>query len=686
MYKVGVDVGGTFTDCVVLDSEGDIHEFKAPSTPDDFSRGVIDAIQEAAIAYGLTMQQFVGEVEVIFHGSTVATNALLTRKLAKTALITTKGFRDVLEIRCSLKAETKSIYDFFIPPYEPIVPRYLRFGVEEITRRSGEITKSVDEAEVKSAIEKMKKEGVEAVAICFINSYANPENEQKVAEICRRGLDGVYVAASCDIFPQLGEYARVSTCAISAAVGPVVSRYLTTLEESLIGLGFDGQLLIMQSNQLSQSPSAIIKKPVYLINSGPCTAPAGGRYLGEFLQEHNFITGDMGGTSFDMGVIRDSTISMSLGKWLEDDWVGIEMVDVEYIGAGGGSLAWINPLGLLCVGPASAGAAPGPACYGKGGEEPTVTDANVILGYVPDDYFLGGKARLDADLAKSAVKKIADKLNLTVEQAAHAIVTTANSNMVNGIVQISTKKGYDVRDFCLLAYGGAGPVHAAFLAESLDIPTVIVPKFASSFSAWSMFTLDIGRGYIRSFICSTDSANLDTINQIYQEMMSESIEEFVPLKIPGESVIITKSAEVRYKDQFYDIEIGLPREDITSEDITRMVEDFHQRHEGLYGFAMRSDQVEFRHLRILARVPMPKVTMKMIAAGTEDASEAFKRKRQCFFNGDYVETSVYDGARLKAGNIVRGPAVIEVATTTVVIPGVFSCRVDEYGNYIMRRK
>ena len=686
MYRVCVDVGGTFTDCVVSDQKGNLREFKAPSTPDDFSRGVLDAMQEAAIAYGKSVRDFTSEVEVLLHGSTVNTNALLTRRLAKTALITSKGFRDVIEIRCSLKAETKSIFDFFIPPYEPVVPRYLRFGVDESVSPTGEIIKPVNESEIKDVISRLKKEKVEAVAICFINAHANAENERKTAQICRQEMEDVYIATSSDILPQLGEYGRASTCVISAALGPVTSKYLTTLEKRLADANFKGQLLVIQTNQFAQSPSAIIRKPVYLINSGPATAPAGASYLGKFLKKKEFITGDVGGTSFDMGIIHRGKVGMRLGRWLEDDWVGIEMVDVECIGAGGGSLAWVNPLGLLCVGPASAGAMPGPACYGKGGDKPTVTDAAVILGYIPHDYFLGGRITLNTELARRAIKTIADKINLSIEQTAQAIFCTINSNMVNGIMQISTKKGYDVRDFSLLAFGGGGALHAAFLAETMEIPRVIVPKFAASFCAWSMFALDIGRGYVRSYISSTDTAKPDVINRLYEEMINEAVEEFTPLKIPRNSIRISKSAEVRYNEQFYNIEVPLPEGTITSTEIVQMVDHFHKKHEEAFGFSMRFSPVEFRNLRILASVPHPKIKVKAIELGTEDCSAAFKRKRDCFFGTGYVETPIYDSARLKYKNVIPGPAVIEEVTTTVVIPKTFKCTVDKYGNYVLTRR
>ena len=685
MFRVCVDIGGTFTDCVVLDDKGNLSQFKAPSTPADFSLGVLNALEEAAAVYSQTREGFIGKTELIVHGTTVATNALVTRNVAKTAMITTEGFRDIIEMRRSLKIETKSMYEAFIPPYEPIVPRYLRFTVNEETLYTGEITKPVDEDEVKNVIEKIRKEGVAAVAICFINSYANLENERKTAQICEQELKDVFVTYSSDLLPKMGEYERESTCVISACVGPVVSRYMVSLEERLKEDGFKGQLLIMQANQYTQSVSAVKRKPVYLMGSGPAAAPAGGAYLGDILGEPNLITVDMGGTTLDASLIKDGEVALAAGKWLGDERLGVKVVDISSVGAGGGSIAWIGPLGLIRVGPQSAGAEPGPVCFGKGGEEPTVTDSAVVLGYIPSDFFWGGKLKLDVDLAKSAVRKIAERMNMSIEQAAQAIFTTVNTNMANGVTEISTRKGYDVRDFSLLAFGGGGALCGAFIAGLLDIRKVIVPKFAASFSAWSMFSLDIGRDYVRSYICPLSAASPDVVNQLYREMFADALTEFEILSVSNQDLAISKYADVRYQGQYHEVEMGLNAGEMTSRDIEQLAEEFHQRHEELYTFSMPWVPIELRNLRLIAKVEVQKINVKTIAAGTKDASGAMKTKRPCFFNGGYVETPIYDSSRLKSGNFIPGPAVVEEPVTTLVVPDGFHCRIDKYGNYILRR-
>ena len=686
MFKVCVDIGGTFTDCVVSDEDGDLSQFKAPSTPKNFEQGVMDSLQEAAAGYGLTPEQFISQIELLVHGCTVATNAVVTRNLAKTAMVTTKGFRDIIEMRRANKIETKSMYDANIPPYDPIVPRSLRFVMEEETRYDGTLSKPINKGELKIIIEKLKKEKVEAVAVCFINSYANPENERTTAELLQKFLgEDVFVTSSADILPTMGEYERMSTAVVSACVGPVVARYTTKLEEALDTSGFKGKLFIIQANQFAQSVTALKRKPVYLIGSGPSAAPAGGVFLGSFLGESNFIGGDMGGTTFDASLVYKGEVSLTAGYWLGEERVGIKAVDVTSIGAGGGSICWINPLGLLQVGPQSAGADPGPCCYAKGGTEPTVSDAAVVLGYLPSDDFWGGKMKLEVDLAKGALGKVADPIGMCLEDAAEAVFTTVNSNMADGITEITTKKGYDVREFSLLAIGGATPLSAMFIADLLNVKKVVIPRFAPTFSAWSMFCLDIGRDYVRSFICPSGNANPGDINSLYEDMVEEALKEFAVLNLSREDLTIIKSADVRYAGQYHEVEMTAPDREIDTADIESLVEEFHRKHMELYTFSLPWVPVEFRNLRLIAKSKGKKIKMKTIDAGDADASAALKRSRQCSFNGTFRETNIYDAKKFKAGNVVTGPAIVEHPLTTTVIPEGWECKIDEYGDYIARR-
>ena len=684
MFKICVDTGGTFTDCIVLDGQGTLYEFKSPTTPWDFSEGVMNTIVDAAGSFGESPADFLKQTDWIVHGTTVSTNALVQRKLSKAALITTKGFRDIIEMRRSLKIETKSMYDAYIPPYEPIIPRYLRYTVAEKTRASGEIVTAVDEDELKQVIEKIKKEQVEAVAICFINSYANSENEVKAAEICRQNLDdGVFVSCSSLLLPKMGEYERESTCVINASVGPIVKNYLTMLETKLRDAGFANQLLIVQANQFVQSVGAIVAKPVYLTGSGPAAGPAGAVYLGETIGEDNFLIGDMGGTTWDASLVKDRKVTLKVGEWLGDDRLGIKVADVISVGAGGGSIGWLDPLGLLRVGPQSASSNPGPACYGRGGTEPTVTDAAVILGYINPDNFNGGKIELQPELARRSMEKIAKALNRTIEQAAQAMFDTVNSNMADAISEISTRKGYDVRDFNLLAIGGGGPLCGGFVADVLGMKKTIVPKHSSAFCAWSMFFLDIGRDYVRSYFCKSDKADLMLVNKLFDDMAAEALKDVEAFNVTLDDMEFEKSAEMRYQGQYHVLEIKLPEGEITPDSMKKLEKEFHELHEELFTFSLGWVPMEVINLRLTAKIKSTKIPINKIAVGTEDASPALLRKAQCYFGNMLVETPVYDGQKLLAGNVIKGGAVIEEPTATTVIPERAVCTVDAFGNYVI---
>jgi N-methylhydantoinase A len=686
MFKVCIDIGGTFTESIVLDDKGTLHEFKTATTPFDFSEGVVNTIVEAGNYFGLSCEQFLVESEWIVHGTTVATNALVQRKLSRTAMITTKGFRDIIEMRRCLKIETHSMYEAFIPPYEPIVPRHLRFTVEEKTKFSGEIVTPVNEEELEKVIDKIKKEGVEAVGICFINSYANPENEMKAAEICKKSLDGIFVTHSSDILPKIREYERESTCVISAALGPIVRKYLSNLEAKLGKLGFTGQLLIIQANQYVQSVSAIVRKPVYLTGSGPAAGPAGAVAVGNLIKEPNFLIGDMGGTTWDASLVKNGQISLKAGTWLGDDRLGIKVADVISIGAGGGSIGWLDSLGLLRVGPQSASAEPGPACYDKGGKEPTVTDAALILGYLNPDNFCGGKIRLHVDLAQNAIKKVADPLKMSIEEAAQAMFTTVNSNMADGISLISTRKGYDVRDFSLLSVGGGGPLCGVFVANILSMRKTVIPRFSSSFCAWSMFSLDIGRDYLRSYLHKAHEANPAEMNRLYQDMIDEAVRDFKAFNIRGKDLVIERSADVRYQGQFHELEIKFPAREITKKDIEQMVEEFNQLHKESFTFYLPWVTIEIINLRMTAKIKSQEIPITKVAAGAKDPSLALITRKHCYFDGKIVDTPIYDGLKLKAGNTIPGNAIIEEITTTTVVPAGNVCTVDDYGNYIVVRE
>ncbi len=683
MYRVCIDTGGTFTDCVVLDGEGGLHQFKAPTTPGDFSEGVMNTIVDAAGHFGLGTREFLQQTEWLVHGTTVSTNALVQRKLSPTALITTTGFRDIIEMRRSAKIETHSMYEAYIPPYEPLVPRRLRFTVSEKTKASGEIVTPLDENGLRAVLESIKKQQIEALAICFINSYADSANELRAAEICAQELPGVFISCSSQLLPKMGEYERESTCVINASVGPIVKKYLTKLQSSLKEAGFENQLLVVQANQFVQSVDAVIAKPVYLTGSGPAAGPAGAAYLGEAIGEDNFIIGDMGGTTWDASVVKDRKVSLKVGEWLGDDRLGIKVADVVSVGAGGGSIAWIDPLGLLRVGPQSASAVPGPACFGRGGTEPTVTDAAVILGYINPDNFNGGRLKLQPELSRQALSKIADALGMSIEEAAEAVFTTVNHTMADAITEVSTHKGYDVRDFSLLAIGGGGPLCGPSVAEILGVRRTIVPRYSSAFCAWSMFFLDIGRDYVRSHLTRSDKADIPLINGLYKDMAAEALRDVEAFHVGIEDLVVEKSAEVRYQGQYHVLEIKLPDREITEADVRDMEKRFHVLHEELFTFSLPWVPLEMINLRVTAKINSVKVPIPRRSLASADPSKALLETKDCYFDDSLIPVPVYDGEKLEAGNVMRGAAIIQEPTVTTVIPTRSACTVDAFGDYII---
>jgi N-methylhydantoinase A len=687
MYRITIDVGGTFTDCLVLDDQGTLRQFKAPTTPADPSVGFLDALTKAAAGYGIPLRDLLAEVELIIHGTTLATNTLINRNGARTGMITTRDFRDIVEIRRGYKNVRTSMYNVFVPPYKPLAPRYLRQEAAERTTWDGEIVTPLDEAEVRVAAERLKAEGVDAVAIGFLHSYANPANERRAAEIAREVLgDDVYVTTSSEILPVWREFERFSTTLVSAYTGPVVERYLRTLARRLTEEGFGGNLLMMLSDGLVETVDYCIPRVVYLIGSGPAAAPSGALQIGRAVGTSDILSVDMGGTSFDICMVRDGEIPTTSDAWVQDERVAIKMIDIQSGGTGGGSIAWIDSLGLLRVGPRSAGGDPGPACYGKGGTEPTVTDADLVLGYVPADFFLGGEIPLDRAASETALRKVADPLGLSLEAAAAAVFTTANAYMADQITEVATRRGHDVRDLTMVAGGGAGPVHAASIADQLHIPTVIVPTVAATYSAFGMFAMDVGRNYARSYIARSAQLDLDRVEALYAAMEREAIEGFAALDVHPEDVVFSRSADLRYVGQFHEVEVDVPLGAMSPERVTATIDEFHRRHEQLYTFNMRWQGVEFLTFRLRATTPRAPFELRRVAAATGDAAEAVKRHRTCWFDGAAIDTPIYDGALLAAGHTFSGPAIIEETTTTVVVPNRYDCRVDDQKNYVLTRR
>jgi len=688
--KCCTDVGGTFTDCLVLDDEGQVHAFKSPTTPADPTAGLTNVLNKAAAFFHMDLPEFMANVHLLIaHGTTLSTNALLTGRIAKVGLLVTEGFRDTIEMRRGFKNIRTSRFNVFVPPYKPLVPRTLRLPVTERILYSGEILTPLKEEDVHAAIRKFKEEKVDAVAVCFLHSYANPEHESRAAEICRQEMNGTYVTASHEVLPVYREYERFSTTVVSAAVGPITAAYLNSLQQRLREIGFKGTLYMVQGGGLVQSVEESKRRAVSLVNSGPAGAPPGAIRLGQSVNCNNLFSVDMGGTSYDVCLIGNGEIPTTDYNWVGDERVAMKMVDVPSVGAGGGSIAWIDTLGLLRVGPQSAGADPGPACYDRGGTEPAVTDADLILGYIPGDYFLGGEIALRADLAEKAIRTVADPLKLDVPTAAMTIFTTVNSLMADKMSEISTKRGYDVRDFALVVGGGAGPVHGAYVAELLEIPTVIIPRYAATYSAFGMLNMEVGRDFARSLISRGKFLDLDKVNQLFDDMEVEAHQVLGEIGIAPEDTVLRRSMEMRYLGQFHEVEVlEVPTGKIGPKELDSIVQAFHRRHKELFTFDMPKREVEFLNVRLKATMRQEPLKLAEIPEANGGPESAIKRRRSALWDlsKGYEDTPVYDGERLAAGHRIAGPAIVEEAATTVVIPPMYVCTVDKIKNYILTRR
>ena len=682
--RVCIDVGGTFTDCLVMDETGLLQKFKSSTTPSDPSIGLMNALKKAAKHYKSDIREFLGQIEVLVHGTTLATNILINERGSKVGMITTKGFRDSIEMRRGIKPIDVSLYNLFIPPNRPLVPRSRRIGVEERTLFDGSIMTPLNEQEVRDAVKKFKTIGVESIAVCFLHSYANPKHERRAAEIVREVAPEIFVSTSHETLPIWREFERFNTTAVGSYVGPAVAHYLTSLEKVLKDSGFAGTFLMMLANGLVQNVAECIRRPVFLLHSGPAAAPSGAVYLGKHLGEKNLLSVDMGGTSFDVCMIEKGDIPTTTEHWENDQRVAIKMVDIASIGAGGGSMAKTVALGLLRVGPQSAGADPGPACYGNA-ENATVTDANLILGFVPADYFLGGEMKLDEKASRRAMKPVMEKLGVDEKGAAEAIFRTVNANMANKITEVSTKRGHDIRDSIMIAGGGGGPIHGGFIADSLGIKRVVVPPVAALYSAFGMFAMDIGQDYARSFVGRAGNIDLDALNRVYAELEAEAINAFKQHGVPPDKIVLKRSADLRYVGQFHEVEVDMAGGKITRDAANAAAAGFARKHEELYTFAMPWKAVEILTLRLKATTPNAPFALPQVAKGDADPKPALKRRRSCRFNGRDVDTPIYDGEKVLAGNVISGPAIIEETTTTVVIPEAYVCSVDKYKNYILTR-
>ncbi len=678
-FRLGVDVGGTFTDLALYDTTTNHLEFaKTPSTPSNQAVGVTNGIKQLIERLGIAPN----EITSFIHGTTVATNALLERKGARTGLVVTAGFRDVLQIG---RQDRPRLYDWRVRRPDPLVPRHLRLEIKERILYTGEVLIPLDSKDISDVAELLRKEKVEAVAVCLLHSYANPIHEQMIGKALAHALPNVRISLSSDVLPEFKEYERMSTTTINAFVAPVMGRYLRGLQQSLADAGVPAELHVMQSNGGVMGAATAIEEPVHTILSGPAGGVIGSVALSAQAGEPNVISVDMGGTSFDISLTYQSEIRRTQESEIEGLPVKTPMIDIHTLGAGGGSVAWIDPGGALRVGPHSMGAEPGPACYGKGGDQPTVTDANLVLGRINPDYFVGGDLHLDVEASRNAIlKKIAAPLNMSLEHAAEGIIRVVNANMVKGIRIVSVAKGYDPREFALVAFGGAGPLHATELASELSIPRVLVPVAPGVTSALGLLMADLRHDYVRTWLRPLSGLTADQLIAEYAELEREATAQMQQDHVGKEQLSMLRIADIRYVGQGYELQVpvssngaGLKVKDLS--------ERFFELHRQQYGFAHREGAVEVVNLRLSAigQLPRPQLAAEPMN-GTVNPNDAFKKPRQVYMAGQYHNAQIYDRPRLRPGDTINGPAVIEqLDSTTVVWPGQ-SARVDAYRNLIVR--
>ena len=683
-YTVGVDTGGTFTDLICVGADGESVIIKTSSTPDDPSLAVIEGLRRAAQKHGRDFCDFLGAVTRICHGTTVSTNTVLTWTGAKVGMLTTKGFRDTLAIRFGIR---ETPYDYTVPAPAPLAPRYLRVPITERVKWNGEEVVPLNEDEVRAACKYLAGQEVEAVVVGFLWSFKNPSHERRAVEICREELPGKYIVGSCDIQPEIREYWRISTAVISAYVGPNLANYLGHLVQTLHDNGFRGELLITQSNAGVMFPEIAMEQAVRTVLSGPACAPAAAAYVASPLDLRDLITVDMGGTSFDVCLIKDQKPTTALETAVGGVYhMRLPIVDVHTIGAGGGSIAWLDQMNVLHVGPQSAGAHPGPACYGRGGTEPTVTDADLVLGYLNPDFFLGGEMAVDRALAEKALQeKVAGPLGLDAVEAAKAVRKIIDHSMSDAISEVSVQRGEDPRRYVLVAAGGAGPVHVASLARVLGIQRILVPRDSSIFCALGSIIADLRHDLVKSIVVKTSLADPALLNAAFAELQSVGDGYLAREGIPAGDRYYRRSIDMRYKGQFHEVEVPVTDGDLTAEGLEQIVEDFHRRHSELYAYR-DVVETEMINVRVAACGKVTPPTRKAVEAGRrQDASACLKGHRDVYFEeGDgFVSTPIYDGDRLSAGSIVDGPAVIEESTTTIVVPPAAHLEVTVYGDYLM---
>jgi N-methylhydantoinase A len=691
-YYIGTDIGGTFTDLVMLSDKGEVTIVKTPTTPANRTQGVLDAVSLAAQTTGFSAEQLLSQLGYFAHGTTAATNAFIERKGAKSGLLTTRGFRDILAIQRSMSSwagmahHEISHFSARTTP-TPIIPKDLIGEVSERIDYKGAIIAPLDEVGARTVIRELVGKGVESIAICLLWSFRNPVHENRLAQIVREEAPDIFVTTSSSLAPVLGEYERTSTVAVNAYLGPVINRYINGLETALRDNAYQGPISIMESGGGVLPASEAALQAANLLTSGPAGGVLASQKLGESLGLKNILTTDMGGTSFDVGLIVDGAPILEKDREEGRFHVALSSIKVTAIGSGGGSIARVAD-GHLTVGPDSAGADPAPACYGRGGVEPTITDADVVLGIVDPDYFLGGRMKLDAAKAAQAVKtRIADPLRIDVYSAAAGIREIANNQMADLLRRVTLRAGHDPRQFVVFAYGGAGPTHASQYAEIAGISQIVVPSTASGHSAYGAVTADRRRAFTSvfnqhapaHFAKASDHVDHKRLNAIYAQL------EEACRKSLGRKLQLRRFIGMRFRQQVHEISVGVPNKPLSARDIDLLVDRFEQLYERLFGknTALRSSGVEFTELHVegVTAVHRPKTA---ILPKTRTEAKAIGQRRVYFYGAGFVKTKIFRSGSLTNGHVIRGPAIIERPDTTIVVGRRQNAAIDHFGNVIIK--
>ena len=663
--RLAVDTGGTHTDLIIMDERsGKLYVDKVPTTPKNLIIGIQRGIESILAQTGESHQS----IREFCYATTLITNMIVQKESVKTGMLTTEGFRDILEIGRAYR--NWNIYDIYMDKQEPLIPRYLRLGVRERIDFKGNIIEPLDEEGVIRAAERLVEEGVQSVAVVFLHSYRNPIHEKRAKEILQKNFPQLLVSLSSEVSPEFREYERASTTALNAYVQPKMIAHLTQLEDNLSRSGMKCRAFMMQCNGGLIGFPKVKKRPIMASSSGPVAGVLAGKFFANSRGMSDVITFDMGGTSTDISIIKDNQINFTIESELERYPIQIPMVEFITIGAGGGSIVWVDSGGSLRVGPKSAGADPGPACYDKGGKEPTTTDAMLLCGIINPNRFLGGRMLLEKDKARKAFEeKICRMLNLSWEKAAVFSIRVATANIVEGIKSVSVARGLDPRDFALVAFGGAGPMFASFVAAELDSPVIVIPPRPGIASAFGILTADVKADFVATKICIDEQISPLEMNSIYEELEAKAVRELQE-ELDGQEILISRSVDLRYFGQSFELNVPVPRKKLTADDIFSIRRAFFDKHKQAYGYFFENRPVQYVKLRVTAIIKKEAPDLLRMSLIDFEKGEPLVEKRRVFLPVGELEIPVYDRTRMLRGYVIEGPAIIEqMDSTTLLLPG-----------------